>query len=187
LRSCSARKLLTELEAIKARHYDGPDGELDFDKDWSTETIFSWELVMGEPAVDAFQHVLAAEFNGSATFYVPQRWGYHTPTLILDASVCAALDHYPRFQGLPRADSTEARKCLAFLMPTAAGFHAARAVEAVPIDYYSAFLGTPPGRFMMGEALAALDKKAKEGPAPVPSPKTLRTLRERSRTLTGTL
>jgi hypothetical protein len=175
-----AKQLLDGVQSIHSRYYGGPDGDaaLDLAKDWTKEIIPPWEFAILETSVDAFQHVLAAEFNGSATFYVPQRWGYHTATLILNASACAGLADHPQFQGIAKADFTEAGKCLAFLMPTAAGFHAARAVEAVLFDYYSAFLGRPTSRLMMGEALAALDKRQKDGPQPTPSKKTLRTLRE---------
>jgi hypothetical protein len=104
--------------------------------------------------------------------------GYHTPTLILNASVCAGLGDEPRFQGVARDDFNEAGKCLAFEMPTAAGFHAARAVEAILKSYYEAFCGPRPERLMMAKAIEALEAKADpEGPL-TPSKKVLRTLRE---------
>ncbi|MEE1611858.1 hypothetical protein [Microvirga sp. CF3016] len=175
----SARELFTPLRALLRRHYYVSDtDQLDWGKDWNTNFIADWEFLTLKRKVEAFQHVMAAEFQNSATFYVPQRMGYHTPTLILNATVCAGLWDEPRFQGVARHDFNEAGKCLAFGMPTAAGFHAARSVEAILILYYEAFCGPRPERLMMGDAIRALEAKVDpEGPLS-PSRKVLRTLRE---------
>lgn len=172
-----ANALLTELNAIRVRHFDGPDGVLNFDKNWAVETVPAWEFML--LPLDAFQNVLAAEFNGSATFFVPQRWGYHTPTLIMDAAICADLAGRPDFTGTALVDLREAGKCLAFEMPTACGFHAARSVEAILQRYYEVFIGPLPERGQMGPLLAKLEKQEAEASGlPRPDPRTLRTLRE---------
>lgn len=171
-----AKALLTELNAIRERHFDGPDGVLNFDKNWAVEKVPAWEFTL--LPLDAFQNVLAAEFNGSATFFVPQRWGYHTPTLIMDAAICADLAGRPDFTGTALVDLREAGKCLAFEMPTACGFHAARSVEAILQRYYEVFIGPLPERGQMGPLLAKLEKAQEAGALPRPDPRTLRTLRE---------
>jgi len=171
-----ASNLRQTLFYLRQRHFNNANGDLDFDKDWGANTVPAWEFTL--LPLDVFQNVLIAEFSNSATFCVPQRWGYHTPTLIADATVCSELTNRADFQGTARTDLREAGKCLAFHMPTASGFHSARAVEGVLHRYFQHFLGKTPPRGTMGTLLDQLDALAKKGASPLPEPKTLRTLRE---------
>lgn len=168
--------LLRELRGIRERHFDGPNGELDFNRNWNTQVVPAWEFVV--LSLERFQTVLTEEFTNSATFSVPQRWGYRTSTLIVDAASCAGLDRRSDFQGTPLLDLNEAGKCLAFAMPTASGFHAARAVEAVLRRYYEAFIGSLPERPAMRNLVQGLEEASQKKGATVPDKKTIRTLRE---------
>ncbi len=171
-----ALDLLRELRGIRERHFDAPSGDLDFNKNWNTNVVPAWEFVV--LSLDRFQTVLTAEFTNSATFSVPQRWGYRTPTLIVNAASCAGLDRRGDFQGTPLLDLNEAGKCLAFEMPTASGFHAARAVEAILRRYYEALIGPLPDRAPMGTLVETLEQASKKKGAARPDQRTIRTLRE---------
>ncbi|WP_376988336.1 hypothetical protein [Bosea sp. R86505] len=171
-----AYTLLTELRGIRQRHFDGPDGVLDTSKNWGASSVPAWEFVV--LSIDFFHNVLAAEFTNSATFTVPQRWGYRTPTLILDAASCAELGGREDFQGTPLIDFREAGKCLAFEMPTASGFHSARAVEAILQRYYRAFIGPVPERATMGYLVPQLEEASKAKGVEHPDQRTVITLRE---------
>ena len=83
-----------------------------------------------------FETVLSAELATLATYHVTQKGIYSTADLIeraenaLSPSVVAKLDSQMTLE------IREAGKCLAFDVPTAAGFHTMRAVEAVLHAYY---------------------------------------------------
>lgn len=85
-----------------------------------------------------FETVLAAELQALDTYFISQKGIYSTPDLIdradmaLDGSVRAIIS------AEASGDFRQAGRCLAFDLPTAAGFHAMRATENVLRQYHRA-------------------------------------------------
>lgn len=91
-----------------------------------------------------FETVLAAELQSLETYFVSKKLGYDTATLIEEAEsllpeAIRALIPDPAIE-----DMKQAGKCIAFEIPTAAGFHLIRATETVIRQYYEFFVGNPP-------------------------------------------
>jgi len=106
-----------------------------------------------------FEHVLKAEFGGASNIYlVLKKRGLDTSDLILNGEVC--------FQGdlgikVPEAivDIRAATRCVAFNLPTAAGFHLHRAHESVLHRWYDAVTGgrARPANRNIGDYLKVLN------------------------------
>jgi hypothetical protein len=91
-----------------------------------------------------FEHALSLELGRAPIFFVTQKGIYDTDRLINNAD--AVYQGYEdRLPQEARDDTREAGKCLAFSLYTAAGFHVARATEAVIRSYMDAY-GCPPIR-----------------------------------------
>src|SRR5258708_11784859 len=78
-----------------------------------------------------------------STYFVSRKLGYETPLLIEEAE--NLLPESIR-EAIPEAipDLQQAGKCIAFDIPTAAGFHIIRATEGVIRLYYRHVVGTLP-------------------------------------------
>lgn len=85
--------------------------------------------------VREFEIVFSAESQNMATYFVSKKGIYDTNDLILKADDLLTEDVKELISDEAKTDIREAGKCLAFDLATAAGFHIARAVERVLIDY----------------------------------------------------
>jgi hypothetical protein len=90
-----------------------------------------------------FETVLAAELQALDTYFISQKGIYATPDLIESAD--KALDESVRkvISAEALKDFGQAGRCLAFDLPTAAGFHAMRATENVLRQYHRAIMKPP--------------------------------------------
>jgi hypothetical protein len=86
-------------------------------------------------AVKEFETVFAAEVQNMATYFVSKKGIYDTNDLIARADDLFMEDVKKHMSDQARQDIREVGKCLAFDLATAAGFHIARAVEQVLMDY----------------------------------------------------
>lgn len=93
-------------------------------------------------ALKTFETVLAAQLQSLSTYFASRKLAYETPLLIEEAETL--LPDSVRVE-VPEAisDIQQAGKCIAFEIPTAAGFHIIRATEAVIRKYYAAVVGKP--------------------------------------------
>lgn len=82
-----------------------------------------------------FETILAAELQNVATYFISKKGIYDTNDLILHADDMFTEQVKARLSEGAISDMREAGKCLAFDLGTAAGFHIARAVEQVLLDY----------------------------------------------------
>ena len=98
-------------------------------------------------ALTTFETVFSAQMQGLATYFVSRKLGYETALLIEEAE---QLIPESIRKEIPEAipDLQQAGKCIAFDIPTAAGFHIVRATEAVIRKYYAAVVGKPPKKQM---------------------------------------
>lgn len=110
-------------------------------------------------AFDKFEPVMIAELQAASIFYVAPRGGFDTERLIDEGVMLfpeSILAKVPECKG----DLRQAAKCIAFDLPTAAGFHLHRANEAVLRHYFDYEAGHEerPKVLSMGTLLGELKK-----------------------------
>lgn len=90
-----------------------------------------------------FETVIAAELRLMPLYVATQKGGYDMPALIENGRVCFPIDLSSK---APEAiiDIEQATRCIAFELPTAAGFHLHRANESVLHRYWDAVTGGAP-------------------------------------------
>jgi len=115
-------------------------------KVYGAETIEPWELTSVHSMLSQFETILAAELQKHLTYLVSQIGGYSMPLLVSKAEVNLPEDALEIIPEGARKDFREAGRCLAFEVPTAAGFHAMRATERVLRQYYELVMEKPSGR-----------------------------------------
>lgn len=92
-------------------------------------------------ALKEFEPVMAAECNALDTYVVSQKRGYSTPDLVERCERMLPVETVALLEPTVVADIRSAGRCLAFDVPTAAGFHILRALEAVMAMYYRHLTG----------------------------------------------
>ncbi len=136
----AAMKLLTRISEVQTKAM----GSF-FEPGSTTTTVIS-------PATEVHLKKLLADFEGEFdhdsreinVFSVPHRCAYSTTILIergedlLPPAIKNGIDAYAQHE------IQEAAKCLAFGLPSAAGFHLARGVESVLRRYYDVLSGGAP-------------------------------------------
>ena len=138
-----------ELYKLLDDHLQNPDSDLQIaqkDVDAIKNTLVK------------FEHILSAELGTIDLYLILQKRGYDTKSLI-DNGIALFPPDLPT--KVPKAvpDINDATRCIAFKLPTAAGFHLHRANESVLDRYYDA-VGEPakkPKSRNMGDYLRALD------------------------------
>jgi hypothetical protein len=138
-----------------------------------TEPISTHESYLITSSLTEFEHVLAAELTQMNLWLVVKKRGYDTTDLIEQGWVLFPQD---LLQKVPEAltDVASATRCIAFNLPTAAGFHLHRVNESVLHRYYDAVMEgipRPEGR-NMGDYLAKMRENGKG------DEKTLSTLKD---------
>lgn len=98
-----------------------------------TEPITVEEAGALHKAVNEYRPILYAELQSVDAYYVQQQGAFSTRTLIEKADSAIAIS--PELAQLVsdevKSDLRESGRCLAFQLPTASGFHVARATETV--------------------------------------------------------
>jgi len=96
------------------------------------------EITKLSEQIQEFQTVFAADLSRAPTYVVRQTGILSVDSLITDAS--AVFEGYlDRIPSPALWDTMQAGRCIAFDLPTAAGFHIARATEAVLVKCLGAF------------------------------------------------
>ena len=134
----SAIKLLSSIDAVLPKQTESaavpaPEAPLDYIQAYNISTN-----------AQTFETVLAAELQTLDTYFVSQQLAYATRDLIGNAEKI-----FPEKirNDIPKEaieDIRQAGKCVAFEIPTAAGFHIVRATESVIRKYYAAIVGKAP-------------------------------------------
>lgn len=113
-----------------------------------------------------FETLFVGELQASAVYLVQPKGGYDTDRLTEAGDTLFSVD---LFDKVPDSldDLMQATRCIAFELPTAAGFHLHRAHEAVLRVYWDCVTGglKRPKQQNMGEYLKQLDKLEKGRPA----------------------
>jgi hypothetical protein len=124
------------------------------------------EIVTAISALKEFESVLAAELSIADFYLVTRKAGYDTTQLVLNGTILFPQD-LPRKVPEAVEDVVQGARCIAFELPTAAGFHLHRANESILHRYYDAVTNGAPrpvGR-NMGDFLAELNRKNAGSPA----------------------
>lgn len=107
-----------------------------------------------------FSSVLFAELGGLDLFILSRKLAYDMPTLIKEAEKALPDGVVKGLTPAVIADVREAGKCLAFDLPTAAGFHLFRALEATLLLYFPVLgITTKPSDRNLGAYIKALEGK----------------------------
>jgi hypothetical protein len=93
-------------------------------------------------SIETLETIMSSELALAPTYSVPNRGVFSTDSL-LDSADDVFEDARDKVSEEARADTRQAGRCLAFDLPTAAGFHIARATESVIKQTMNAF-GCPP-------------------------------------------
>lgn len=128
----SSEAFLAAIESIVPE--EAPQGF-----DWSGR-IQSWRMSSFRTALEKFEAVLTAELQTTALYYVSPKGGFDTACLTEHGDRLFPSDLTIK---APNAipDVQAAARCIAFDLPTAAGFHLHRATETVLRVYFDAVAG----------------------------------------------
>jgi hypothetical protein len=139
------------LEKIRTPEYADGSKKLTFSDSWPMMQAF-----------DKFEPVMIAELQATSIFFVPPRGGFDTIALI-DEGVKLFPESILAKVPETEVDLQQAARCMAFDLPTAAGFHLHRANEAVLRRYFDHEAGAShrPKNPTMGTLLGALKKQQK--------------------------
>lgn len=110
-------------------------------------------------SLTAFEAVLGAELSQLPLFVATRKAGFDTSVLIDGGFFCFPAEIYKKSpEAIP--DLAAGTKCIAFDLPTAAGFHLHRANEAILRRYWDAVTNgqARPKSRNMGDYLAEMDK-----------------------------
>ncbi len=121
----AASRIIQEVDQLAPK-----SSEIDTGRVLSYDDLFS---VMN--AAREFETVFSAEVSNKATYFVSKKGIYDTNDLIASAEDLFVQNIKQDIDKKAIADIREAGKCLAFDLATACGFHIARAVETVLLDY----------------------------------------------------
>ena len=137
----------------------------DADGDDYSKPLGVYEVYQVQNALKAFEAVLAAELALIPLFVVSPKGGFDMMDLCDNGHLCFPEDLVTK---VPDAidDAQQAMRCLAFELPTAAGFHLHRVNEAVLRAYFDAVThgGKRPKSRSMGDFLKTLDTQGVGSP-----------------------
>jgi len=105
-----------------------------------------WDIRDIHTKLTDLETVMSLELQRHQTYLVSQIGGYSMPLLATKAEVNILEDALAVIGDQAKKDFREAGRCLAFEVPTAAGFHAMRATEHVLRQYYALVIGKPTDR-----------------------------------------
>lgn len=94
--------------------------------------------------LQTFETVLSAELQSISTYWVSRKLAYETRLLIEDGEKLLPDKIRTEVPDVTVQELKQAGKCIAFDIPTAAGFHIIRATEAMIRKYYTVVVKKPP-------------------------------------------
>jgi hypothetical protein len=147
----SAHKLLDHIRTML--------GKVDFTEDLTGRTYGAYEVYSLDQLYGKFETLFLAELQAASLYLVSPKGGYDTPTLIERGEEAFGSDLAAKVP-VALSDIRQAMRCIAFELPTAAGFHLHRAHESVLRIYWDNVTGRKkrPRENNMGVYLRELDK-----------------------------
>ncbi len=134
----AAGKVLRGINAVLPQKAEELGG-IDFEKkiDWNEA------YNIANPARE-FETILAAELPTLTTYIVDQKGLYSTEDLVERAENMFSESAKKRIPDKALEDIRQGCRCIAFDLPTAAGFHLLRATESVILTYYQLVVASQP-------------------------------------------
>ena len=129
IRDCINNFFLTDDEGNDLKPFAMDEGE----------TVDKWVFFRYRRLLREFETVFATELREMATYFVPRRGIYHTPSLVDHADNAFPIEIQPFIPDKSKEDWRSAGRCLAFSLYSASGFHVTRAVEGALEHYYREF------------------------------------------------
>jgi hypothetical protein len=120
-----------------------------------------WEINQITSLLDRLETVLSAELQKHLTYLVSQISGLSMPLLVNKAEVNLWAETLDSVPDIAKKDFREAGRCLAFEVPTAAGFYALRATEATLRVYFTLVTGQDASKMDWGTCTFELAKSGK--------------------------
>jgi hypothetical protein len=115
-------------------------GEAEPDK---TKPLQAFDVYMITSQLSTFEAVLGAELALLSLYVVTQKAGFDTSILVENGAACFPQEVWSKApEAVP--DLHQGTKCIAFELPTAAGFHLHRANESVLRRYWDAVTNNAP-------------------------------------------
>ncbi len=137
----SANALEKAVNEIFNEHFVDEKGEMKFPEPNENLTIWSWQWNRVSGELLTFQTVFQTEMENATTYQVSKKGLYSTVELVESAEQIFPADLLAFVPQKTRDDFHAAGRCLAFNLPTAAGFHAARGIEGEIELYWQTFTG----------------------------------------------
>ena len=147
LSSDAAKDLSKAIEVVAGHLWADPVQDVN---DWEVRNVYA--------KFDELEAVLALELARHQTYLVSQVGGYSMPLLVTKAEVNILEDALAVIGDQAKKDFREAGRCLAFELPTAAGFHSMRATEDVLRQYYALVTKKPTDRIEWHTCIQELKK-----------------------------
>ncbi len=147
----AGQTLLTTIRDLKSRIEAESDRHKPLDM---------FDILTMQSHLTNFEAVLGAEMGQLPLYVVTQKAGFDTSTLIERGALCFPIEIISK---VPEAisDLEQATRCIAYELPTAAGFHLHRANEAVLHRYWDAVTNKSkrPSSRNMGDYLNEMNQK----------------------------
>jgi len=98
-----------------------------------TEPLTVEEVGELRKSISEYRPILNAEVQAADTYYIQQQGAFSTRTLIenADRAIALSTELIALLSEDVKSDLRESGRCLAFQLPTASGFHVARATETI--------------------------------------------------------
>ncbi len=127
-----ANELLQRIGNLESEAHSGDDkNPYDFEKN-----VQPWQVSGIKKLIGELETVLARECPTVPIFFIPPKGIYKTDDLINQAENMFSEEIRKAIPPQAITDVHEAGRCVAFELPTAAGFHVLRATEALTREYY---------------------------------------------------
>lgn len=135
-------------------------------RDWNTEFLHDWEVQGLINLYTKFETLFLGDLQTGTLYLVSPKGGFETDALV-EAGLLLFSGELATKVPDATGDIRQATRCIAFELPTAAGFHLHRAHEAVLRAYWDNVTGGMklPRQQNMGEYLKQLDRLEKGKPA----------------------
>jgi hypothetical protein len=132
------------------------------DRDWATAHLEAWEAQHLQTSYTKFETLFLGDLQTGALYLVSPKGGFDT-TALIEAGLLLFSGALATKVSEAVADVRAATRCIAFELPTAAGFHLHRAHEAVLRVYWDNVTGgrPRPKQQNMGVYLNQLEKLGK--------------------------
>lgn len=119
------------LEKVQAELEKWGNADLDFEK-----SIEEDELSLINEAINTFETIFHSEAQELEVFAIPQKLAYSTTTLVDHGEEVLPESIRNQVSDFTKNELRQAAGCIAFDLPTAAGFHLLRGLESSVRDYY---------------------------------------------------